>query len=1138
MIDTRCELDRPKTDGELLEAFGREGEQDAFAELVRRHGGLIYSAAWRVLGDRHEAEDVCQVVLLKLARKADRLADVRCLAAWLHHASRQAALDALQARTRRQRRHRVRQERQGQYVGEEASREVEQRELAEVVDGEVGKLPVSLRTPLLLHHVEGLTQQQIAERLGCSVGTLSWRLHRAREVLRSRLDRRSIQLTEGVLAGLLAGGAVASASSAATLTAWASSGVLAAGAPAATGGVVLGAVKAWAGAVLGAGTRSAATVAAFCALTATVLIATGRTDQYGDPLPSGALQRLGTCRFQHGAYIEAIDWSPDGKYLASVGRHDHTLRVWDARSGKEIWSEKFGNMARSVVFSADGTRMAASSTDGTARVWSIPGFERVAKIKTRPSTCVAISADGEIVGTAHGGHRPSGGAVYEVATGERIATLERMKPSHKGDTTDNPYGIAIHPDGNLAVTVSHRKARFYDLPSGEVVAELPGGSHGKVAFRPDGKQLAYTTRTRGLIVVDVEAGQIIYNHGMLPSKRAECWHCVRYSPDGKYLAAGNLGGRVAVWKADSRETLMEPPVVIKASDKYIGGVAFNPSSDLLAVGSWAGDISLWAPSDGSPSKMHGDRAIPAECIAYSPDGAVIATGHAEGTVQLWNARSGKHLARLDGQRARVRLLRFSPDATRLASTHSGGVVAVWNVPEMSLDAVVGNDSEEIHEVTASDVQFLPGNDRVLIARHGYGLVQYARYEPRDLIEPIDLRSGKPDGQFPEPPKFGSLSPQYTQISPQGLLAAARLVTPRDGKPRHAKDLQSSPITVWEIPTGQVVATVKMHAQPVLTYGFSPDGRRLLLGDTREVHVHDLLMGKQRTIRSVTAHAVSFALDGRLLALAGQKPGVFDLGTGREVFRAGKVTGQPSAVALSPDGRRMALADAEASVVIWDVPKAPDEQPEPGADVSEGVLAGAIEALGSDDAAKAYEGVWTLARAGKAGLDAIDALLDPVAKAPRAKRQAVDRLPGILRRLGSDSFRVRTEANRDLQQLAGHSHPPTRRRVLAALGKRLEQTSDDQLAAYLRKALEFGSVPEMCMPANLRDMRALWAVEMVGDRRALSLLKTLAGGVEDAPLTRHAKAASTRLGMRLRTKETSARAYQAPSDSSAVAASRP
>src|SRR5262249_3461772 len=62
----------------------------------------------------------------------------------------------------------------------------------------------------------------------------------------------------------------------------------------------------------------------------------GAVDAYGDPLPEGALARLGTVRLRHPGEFVRVAFSPDGKLLASVAEGSPTVRVWDADSGKEV----------------------------------------------------------------------------------------------------------------------------------------------------------------------------------------------------------------------------------------------------------------------------------------------------------------------------------------------------------------------------------------------------------------------------------------------------------------------------------------------------------------------------------------------------------------------------------------------------------------------------------------------------------------------------------------------------------------------------------------------------------------------------------------------------------------------------------
>src|SRR4051812_47781865 len=91
-------------DAALLRRYADDGSETAFAELVRRHLGLVYGAALRRTGDPHQAADVAQQVFISLAQQARRLARHPVLSAWLHTATRNVAVNLMISEQRRRQR--------------------------------------------------------------------------------------------------------------------------------------------------------------------------------------------------------------------------------------------------------------------------------------------------------------------------------------------------------------------------------------------------------------------------------------------------------------------------------------------------------------------------------------------------------------------------------------------------------------------------------------------------------------------------------------------------------------------------------------------------------------------------------------------------------------------------------------------------------------------------------------------------------------------------------------------------------------------------------------------------------------------------------------------------------------------------
>src|SRR5262245_22663606 len=188
--------DRP--DGQLLHRFASQGDEGAFAALVRRHGPMVLAVCRRVLNDTHAAEDCFQATFLTLARKAGSLRQPESLGPWLYGVACRTALKAKEQAARRRA-----SERLAAVTGSrQAPDEFAASDLRHALDEAIVALPEKYRTPVVLHCLQGLTLAEVARQLACPAGTVATRLARAREQLRARLTRRGLMLSAGTFAAL------------------------------------------------------------------------------------------------------------------------------------------------------------------------------------------------------------------------------------------------------------------------------------------------------------------------------------------------------------------------------------------------------------------------------------------------------------------------------------------------------------------------------------------------------------------------------------------------------------------------------------------------------------------------------------------------------------------------------------------------------------------------------------------------------------------------------------------------------------------------------------------------------------------------------------------------------------------------
>lgn len=171
-----------------------KGDQDAFGEIVELYKNSIYQLCYRMLGNRHEAEDMAQEAFVRAYVNINSFNQNLKFSTWLFRIATNLCID------------RIRKKKPDYYLDAEVSgtegltmysqipsktplpeTELESLELHETIQKEILKLPEKYRSPIVLKYIEDLSLNEISEILDLPLGTVKTRIHRGRESLRQQL---------------------------------------------------------------------------------------------------------------------------------------------------------------------------------------------------------------------------------------------------------------------------------------------------------------------------------------------------------------------------------------------------------------------------------------------------------------------------------------------------------------------------------------------------------------------------------------------------------------------------------------------------------------------------------------------------------------------------------------------------------------------------------------------------------------------------------------------------------------------------------------------------------------------------------------------------------------------------------------
>jgi WD40 repeat protein len=870
---------------------------------------------------------------------------------------------------------------------------------------------------------------------------------------------------------------------------------------------------------------------------------------------------MGTTQLRHGDAVHFAAYTPDGKKLLTAGR-DRTVRLWDLATGKELRRFDWGQI--------QSDSKPDPSLDGAFQTHQQQMLDDLAL-----SSQAALSADGKMVAASRGGVV----CLWEMASGKKLRQLQTGQ--------QRLVQLAFSADGKSLLTLGGQGLRQLDASQGLAVWDV---ATGKCLQRGQGKPLP-GLRRKGFVNIEEQTAIVSPGLKYLAFQRRDNSGILRIHlvdlATGKELAQvqrGSFGGmHTLCFSADDRTLLWDhyPADDIVFSDVTTGkelrrvgahrrledpgrsdptmAIALSANGQSLAICRQSHTIECWDLASGKPTYPVGKPtgaqleqwfadwvgANVRPALAFSPDGKKLVCSLGGATLRQFHAESGKEITGPgSGHQAPVSALALSADGKSLCTHGCGDSDRFWDCATGKQTRQPGIPAGATHAVFAGvgRFAFAVGNQVTLSGPAGKKTWKIAAGE----WPPLLALALSPDGallatrsfDYPEVHLWdangkhrhtlGRAGEGPTFVA-DGTRETAGVVTPDVAFSPDGRCLAGAgprrQLCLWDVARGNLLWELPLEAgQAIERFAFSPSGqflacvhadrtvtlyealsgaRRAQLGEPdpkkRRVYLAYNYYGKSRlsgATRRAPPVCVAVSADGRYLALAKDTPAIhlWDVLAGREVGQFQGHQGGVVSLLFSPDGKRLFSGSTDTTALTWDLTRLSKATPARATRLPGRDLEALWADLASKDATRAFAAIRRLCASPDQAVALIKQRIGPATPAD-AKR-----LAQLVADLQSDRFELRRQAQSELEGLGERAEPALRRALAGDPPLELRQRLE-RLLALSAKAPPAG---------QLRQLRTVESLELIGSAAARQVLRDLAGGVPDARLTRQARSAGQRL----------------------------
>jgi RNA polymerase sigma factor (sigma-70 family) len=621
-------LEQPGADDRaLVNRYASHNDQAAFAELVRRHGPLVWAACLRVAGHRQDAEDAFQAAFLVLVRRCAAIRNLDLLGNWLYGVAVRVAMKARRSAARRRAR-----EVQVPTMPDPPSPAVEaDTDLGAVLDEELAALPAWYRDAVVLCDLRGVSRDEAARLLGVPEGTLSSRLANGRKRLAARLAKRGVALSAAAVPSALGQGARAAVPPE----------LVAAVCRVANGSAVPPPVTRLA-------SGDFAMTKLLFGLAGAVVAAIGAvyaTQAADPPKPTDPPRPASVARGD-----PAVEQKPDPE-AKPVGKAAYTTQP-KLRVARDY---KIGNVY-ALEWSPDGNILAVAGSAKEYLVQVDGPFEPDGNTASLRPGQIALEATSRFVGfTPDGRELVTEQRERELVSGHHRLRYWVQEPPMKGSETfpkvvrtvdldaGDTHGYAFAADGKTFRTIAYERdgsgaatkfaVQEVDAATGKTLKTLlrAEGGFRRYALSDHGKRLSLLDVKGTLAVHDVDTGKSLWTKSLeeQPGREGDI-RSLQFSPDGRRLAV--FGGETPYRLYDA--TTGKPLAKFEKGEEfpYPGASSFTADGRLLAASLDQGTsgppeyLCVWDCNTGKLLKKW-DRKV---LVAFHPSKPILAIIEANG----------------------------------------------------------------------------------------------------------------------------------------------------------------------------------------------------------------------------------------------------------------------------------------------------------------------------------------------------------------------------------------------------------------------------------------------------------------------------------------------------------------------------